>query len=291
MRLAKLKSKDLADALTSAGVRAGQIVYVQSSLWGIGAVDTQSEDEIPSFYLDAIQNLLGPAGTLVTLTSTKGFSRTGEPFSREDTPSDAGVFSEFIRTRPGAVRTIHPIVSMAALGAEAGRYGDIPHYDGFGYDSPWRLLLDDDALLLSLGQGLGYGARGNDAMTFSHFIEQTYGVPYQYTKIFEGEVRSNGQLLDGPFTLAVRYLEYDIVYSSRAYRQRMVDEGEAVLVPVGRGKIFATTARRLFDAGVRALREDRYGLLAYAPKFRPGEKPMDGIPQAPARRDARGRLV
>jgi aminoglycoside 3-N-acetyltransferase len=292
MLLQKLKRKALSDALEASGVRAGSNVYVQSSLWGIGPVEIASEQEIPAFYLDTIREALGEGGTLITLTSSKGFSRAGEPFSREDTPSDAGVLSEFIRTQPGAVRTIHPIISVAAIGAGAARYGEIPHYDGFGYDSPWRQMLDDDALIIALGQGLGYGPRGNDSTTYVHFIEQSFGVPYQYTKIFEGEVRSRGELLQGPFTLSVRYLDCDIIYNSLPFRRAMVENGEAVLVPVGRGQIFATTARKMFDAGVRALRHDRYALLDRPPAFRRGEKPLDGLPPGDSMlRDERGRLM
>src|SRR5829696_259351 len=96
----KLSLAELCDALQAAGLGRGDTAHVQSDLRRMGPVEAPAQRQaILQFYFSALRQVLGPEGTLSVFTATYGLNRTGAPFIREETPSELGVFSEFIRTQ------------------------------------------------------------------------------------------------------------------------------------------------------------------------------------------------
>jgi aminoglycoside N3'-acetyltransferase len=262
----------LVSALRQAGVCPGDIVHVQSDLRLIGPVDCPADREaMLAFYLSAFQEVLGPEGTLTVGTSFEDYARYGTPFVREESPSRQGVFSEYVRTRPGAVRSLHPIVSVTALGARAEELCGSPHFDGFGHQSAWARLHRAGAKVMALG----LGAHHEGGTTIVHYLEHLYGVPYQYTKVYTTPVYSGGQAVAGTFTLSVRYLDFGIVNDSLRFKLHLLETGKARNIPLGTGHVFCSTWEAVVEEGMRCLNRDRYFLLERPPLFRPGEIPMD----------------
>lgn len=267
-----LKFNDLVAGIRALGIRNGDVVHVQSDLLGIGPVDcAASRESILKFFLEAFLEVLGPSGTLTTCTAFEDYGRYGTPYVLEESPSRLGTLSEFIRTRSGAIRSMHPIVSVTGLGTRAEEICGGTHFDGFGYASPWGRLHRANAWILTLGMG----AKGGGT-TFFHYVEKLYGVPYQYTKLFTYPVFARGQEVSGPFTMSVRYLDYGIVNTPVRVKTRMVELGEAGEVKIGRGLTWAARAQTVVDRMMRMFDEDRWVMLERAPNFRPGEIPMDG---------------
>ncbi|HEY0837421.1 MAG TPA: AAC(3) family N-acetyltransferase [Azospirillum sp.] len=262
----------LCEALRAAGISAGDTVHVQSDLRRIGAVEAEMTAEAVSrFYFDAFMEVLGPEGTLTVSTAFEDYGRFGVPYDRENSPSRGGIFSEYVRTRPGAVRSMHPIASVSGVGPLARDICGWPHYDAYGYDTPWGQIHRRNVKVMTLGLGANLGG-----LSLVHYVERLFGVPYQYTKIFTHPVIADGVPQPGPFTMSVRYLDYGIVDTSVRIKQRMVAEGTAVAMPLGRGAFWIARAQDLVDTTIEALRTDRWVLLEQPPKFRPGEMPMDG---------------
>ncbi|HEB73521.1 MAG TPA: AAC(3) family N-acetyltransferase [Nitrospirae bacterium] len=268
----KLSAQDFCNALCSCGLGPGDIVHVQSDLRRIGLVDSASNKEaMLKFYLDGFQDVLGKDGTLTVCASFEDYGRYGTPFVREESPSRTDTFSEYIRTRPGAARSMHPIMSVTGLGARAEEICDGAHYEGFSYDSPWGRLHRANAWIMSLGLGPDQGGA-----TFFHYVEQIYGVPYQYVKIYTAPVIAGGQKIKRSFTLSVRYLDFGINNVPNRIKGLLVERGAAKIVPVGNGVIWVARAQEAADIFMEMLGEDRYFYLDKPPTFRQGEIPMDG---------------
>lgn len=266
-----LTHRELVDGLRAAGVQAGDTMLVQSNLRRFGTVDApRSRDGILEFYVQALQAALGADGTLVVLTAYEDYARHGLPFDRQTSPSLSGALSEYVRTRPGAVRSQHPVLSLTALGPRAGELCGGHHFEGFGYDSPWGRLHRMNGRLLTLGYGIV-----PDGMTFMHYLENLYGVPYQYTKVFDYPVLDGGREVEGCFTMPVRYLDFDIDYDQRRLKRGMVERGLATLTRCGRGELFCTTCDAVVAHGMEAFSADRYVMLVQPPAFRRGEIPYD----------------
>jgi aminoglycoside 3-N-acetyltransferase len=240
----------------------------------MGPVDAAPRREaVLEFYYDALREVLGPEGTVSVFTATYSLGQSNDPFIREESPSELGVFSEFIRKQTGAIRSIHPLASLAAWGPRAEELCGGPHREGFGYDSPWGRLHRADAAIVSLGIGLDQAA----GTSFVHYVERLYGVPYRYTKILSTPVFANGKAVPGPFTLAVRYLDFGIENWTAPFKQQLVATGLARWRPLGASGIFLARAKDFTETCVRRLNEDPWCLLKAPPQFVAGRKPCDGM--------------
>lgn len=261
------------DSLHEAGLRHGDTVLLHADVSALGMTEAGLDrEEILKFYFQAFRDVLGDSGTLCMCTSFEDYGRYATPFVRETSPSRLGAFSEFLRTQEGTIRSLHPIVSVSANGGKAKEISSGAHFEGFGYDSPWGRLHRFDAKLMTLGMG-HYPEMG---MTFLHYIERMYGVPYQYTKIYDTPVMSGGENCRGPFTMSVRYLDFGISYDTNRYKNDLVAAGIGKTLPVGRNSLFVAGAKDAFDLGIDKLNADRYYFLTEPPRFRPGVIPADG---------------
>jgi aminoglycoside 3-N-acetyltransferase len=268
----RLTFSELVAGLRACGIVAGDVVHVQSDLFTLGPVDCEPDRErVLEFYLKGFLDVLGPEGTLTTCTAFEDYGRFGTPFVREESPSRLGAFSEYIRTRPGAVRSMHPIVSVTGLGKRATEICGGSHFDGFGYASPWGRLHRANAWIMTLGLDTGGGGT-----TFFHYVEKLYGVPYQYTKLFAHPVVSEGREVPGPFTMSVRYLDFGVVNTPVRVKNRMVELGEAANVRIGLAATWCARAGTIVERMTQMFDENRWMMLENPPQFRPGEIPMDG---------------
>ncbi len=108
---------DIAATYREVGVKRGQTVYVTSDLGRLMKFEIPGKSAILEAHLDVLQDLVGGHGNIVVPTASMQICNTEIPFDLAATPShQVGIFSEFIRTRAGALRSFHPFVSYTALG-------------------------------------------------------------------------------------------------------------------------------------------------------------------------------
>ncbi|GIF72920.1 aminoglycoside N(3)-acetyltransferase [Asanoa siamensis] len=181
----------LVDDLRRLGLPQGGQVLVHCSMRALGFVRGG-----PDTLLSAIQQVIGPTGTVVVPTQTANNSTTsrdhhaaiagmrrrqrkryveGLPgFDRDRSPSfRMGLLAEHVRTRPDAVRSGHPQTSFAAIGPSAGTLMARHRLDShLGDESPLAALHDANGY--SLMVGVGY-----DKCTALHLAEYRLpkGVP------------------------------------------------------------------------------------------------------------------
>lgn len=271
MRL--LAKSEIVEVLLGLGIGPGDVVHVQSDLRRIGPVEAPlTRDGQCGFYLEALQEVIGPTGTITCCTAFEDYGRYGTPFVREESPSRTDMFSEYLRTRPGAVRSMHPIVSVAGLGPRAQEVCGGSHYEGFGYQSAWGRLHRANAKILTLGMDANDGGT-----TFFHYVERLYGVPYVYTKLFNYPVFADGKPVAGPFTMSVRYLDFHIVNTPVKVKNSMLAAGLAKQVKTGRTASWCAGAEDVVAHMMTLLDRDRWVMLEQPPNFRPGVLPMDGM--------------
>ncbi len=189
----------LAD-LRSLGVEPGDTLLVHSSLSAIGWVAGG-----PQAVVDALDRAVGDGGTVVVPTHTPQYSdpeawsnppvpedwiepiRTSvPPYRPAVTPSrGVGAIPECLRTYPDAVRSHHPVLSFAALGANADEIvGDHEFDSGLGEGSPLARVYDRGGRVLMLGTNYGTN-------TSIHLAEYRADSPTERTKT-RVPIRRNG---------------------------------------------------------------------------------------------------
>jgi aminoglycoside 3-N-acetyltransferase len=140
-----IRHRDLTSALRRVGIRPGITVSVHSSLSRFGYVDGG-----PDTVIDAIQDVVGPEGTVLmpsfpTGVSMYQFVKEDGVFDVRNSPSEVGVITEVFRRRPYVRRSLHPTNPLAAWGRRAEEYLE-GHEDSptpFGHDTPYGRLARD----------------------------------------------------------------------------------------------------------------------------------------------------
>lgn len=154
--------------LHAAGVRAGDVLVVHSSLRRVGWIEGG-----PTSFLRALKKVLGPKGTLVMPTFSFSLAAWGLPaFQAWRTSSRVGALTEHFWRQPHVLRTPHPTHSVAVWGHHASILAprDID-YEPLGVGSPLDRARQLGAKVLLVGVG-------QNRNSTVHVAESLAGMPY-----------------------------------------------------------------------------------------------------------------
>lgn len=159
--------EDILYSLRLMGIRDGDVLLVHSALSSIGHVEGGADSVI-----DALCEAVGNEGTLVMSTLTGWF----RPFDAESSPSAVGEISEVFRRRPGVLRSLHPVHSVAALGRHAAEItaGHESCETGCGEGTPYLKLRELGGKAMLLGVDM-------DRNTIMHSLEELIDAKYLRT--------------------------------------------------------------------------------------------------------------
>ncbi len=165
------------------GLRPGDIVMVHAAMRSVGRLING-----PDALIQALRDVVGAEGTVVAYADWE--SRYEELLDADGRMPDAwrhrvpgfdpaaarairdnGIFPEFLRTTPGALRSGNPGASIVALGARAAEITADHSLDyGYGPGTPLARLVALDAKVLLVGAPL-------DTMTLLHHAEHLARLP------------------------------------------------------------------------------------------------------------------
>lgn len=166
MAHAPVTRAQLAQAFRDLGLAPGDSLIVHSSLSSLGHVEGGADA-----VLDALLEVIGRTGNL--MLPTFNYTRPiPEPyFDPAATPARTGIIPETGRSRPGAVRSLHPSHSVAVIGPRAEELTcDHLAVRAFGIGSPIDRLARSGGKVLLLGVG-------HTSNSLIHVAEEYAGVP------------------------------------------------------------------------------------------------------------------
>jgi len=239
----------LLKSIQAVGVRPGDGLLVHSAIQFLG----QPTGGMCT-YLETLQELLGPHGTLAVPAFNFGFAR-GEPFDPQTTPAvGMGVFSEYVRQQRDARRTPHPMQSLAVMGYHADDLAQRDTPSAFDPGSAFDRMLDLGFKVLLLGADI-------DAISMLHYCEQRASVPYRYWKDFRGLVRNGAKWEIRTYRMFVRDLEADPRLSLAPVKTLLQARDQWYSLPVNYGHIALCQLRHFVAAVDHFLRDDPWSLL------------------------------
>ena len=162
--------------LRALGIERGDMLMVHASLRALGPVVGGA-----NVVVQALQDAIGPEGTLVAYLDVELFYDEDDEDVKEDVPvfderiapaaRDHGVLHEVLRNWPGAIRSDHPDAGVVAIGpAAAWLAADHPFQYGYGEGSPYEKFVTAEGRVLMLGAPL-------DTITLLHHAEHKAEVP------------------------------------------------------------------------------------------------------------------
>ena len=219
-------------------------------------------------HLRAFRQLLGPEGTLFVPTASLNLCNTEAVFDKTTTPSsDMGIFSEYVRMQPGAIRSLHPFWSVAGLGPAAPLVLEKISRHAYGWGSVFHRFVEADVLAINVGKPPAH------AIPVVHHVETVIGVPYRYTKEFLHLVRCEGEVRREPFYLSVLYRDVEFARDrNRKIMARFEETGGLHRVTVGRGNAWSFSHRSFFESATALMRDDIYAWLESPPAERPFQR-------------------
>lgn len=253
--------EDILNALKKAGVRAGQVVMVHTSLKSLGFVCGGAQTVI-----EAILECVGDDGTIMMPTqSWKNLDpSTGvhweEPeewwdiirenwpaYDKDITPTNTmGAVSEMFRKWPGTFRSDHPARSVAAKGKYA-EFLTSGHdlSDIFGENSPIGKLYTLDGYVLLLG--VGY-----DKNTSLHLADVRAEYPGKHNSTEHSAVIENGKRV---------WKEYSTLYVDGEDFIQIGEDFEKEFpvkqISLGNGTVKFMKQRELVDFAVKWIEKNR----------------------------------
>ena len=206
-------SQALKALLEELGVVSGEIIYMGLDMarlplphWPTAmnrAAIRAREDRWCAFLFKHIMEALGPRGTLLVGTFSYSCGNPVIPFVVEETPSEIGPFTNWLRQQPQAIRSLHPILSVAGIGPRARDILTNTGGAAFGACSPFGRLTAHGTRFVNLGIPF------RKSLTYVHHLEQCYGCNHRYHKIFSGEVLQNGRRVYREFLGYMRWRGID----------------------------------------------------------------------------------
>lgn len=181
-------------ALREAGAHDCDILFIHSGMnFGLPAVGRK-------VLLQELWEAVSSLGVQTLCVPVFTFSfPNNEIFDVENTPSRMGVFGEYIRKLPGAVRSRDPLMSVALIGKQRDLATEIGN-ESCGRNCTFHKLSERDGVKFAF-----LGVRAGDCFTYMHHLEWQARIPYRYDRVFHGRIRSEGQECETTAILNVRY--------------------------------------------------------------------------------------
>lgn len=242
---ASLLRDQLAAGLLALGVRPGGVLLVHSALRSLGLPADLPRAEIA---VSGLLEALGPAGTLLMPALSYASVSARQPvFDAARTPSCVGGLTEYFRTRPGTLRSVHPTHSVCGTGPRAAELlaGHQEDATPCGAHSPFARLPEVNGQILFLGCGL----RPNTSL---HAIEEHVVPPYLFGQPLDYQII----LADGSVT-AMRVRRHNFAgWEQRYDRLEQVMDGGLRAGRVLQASCHLVESAQMWPAALAALRRD-----------------------------------
>ncbi|MEW5870904.1 MAG: AAC(3) family N-acetyltransferase [Chloroflexota bacterium] len=245
------------DCLVRLGIQPADGLLVHSAVQFLGKpVDGSGTERSRSvgMYLEAIQQVTGPQGTIAVPTFNFDFAQ-GAPYDPGTTPSKGmGAFSEYVRQHPQARRTSHPMQSLAIIGHYAGDLAGRDTLSAFDPGSAFERMLEIDFKLLLLGAHAS-------AISMFHYCEHRANVPYRYWKDFPGQVRTPSGWQQRTYRMFVRNLDLNPQLTLDPVVAYMQARQEWRSLPLNYGTLTVCKLSDFVAAADKFLAEDPWSLV------------------------------
>ncbi|KHD38340.1 aminoglycoside phosphotransferase [Clostridium acetobutylicum] len=248
----KISSEDFKLSFKKLGIKEGDVVFLHSDITVFGKLILTDRKKFFNDILSSVKDVVGKKGVVIMPAFSYSFCN-GEVFDVKKTKGTVGALNEFFRKSEDTVRTVQPIFSCSVWGERKNEFLNIS-LDSFGENSIFDKLFKSNGKLLFLGADF-------HSCTYLHYIEQSFGIPYRYLKIFKGKIKDGENEYLSECKFYVRYLDKNVVLETERLKKHLLEEKIMSETLVGDGSILSVDARKLYDEVFKMLKKDIFYLL------------------------------
>lgn len=180
----------------SLNIRNGDVILLTSDILKLAMKAKKEEKEfISDSFINSFFEELGVEGTL--LIPAYNFDlEDGDAFDIRKTKPMTGSLAVAALNIKGFRRTAHPLHSFLVIGKGADELEQMKNISSFGPDSQFAWLMEKNALMIFAGTTVA------EAMTFTHFVEESEQVWYRkYKRIGIKYTDENGETQDRTYKI------------------------------------------------------------------------------------------
>ncbi len=204
-------------------------------------------------FIYGVRELVADGMTLAFPTFTFSFCG-GAPYDAARTASETGLFGDWIRDLPEAIRTSHPIYSYAVTGPLAEEIARCENTTTFGPDSALALFEKLNARLIMLGCDWSF-------CTQFHRYEEEAKVPYRYFKDFKGSADYGRGPRETSATMLVRTMDTPAENDFSTVIDDLHDKGYVISSPLWGGLAEAASCKDIAALCRQALKENPWAYV------------------------------
>jgi len=260
---------DIKKSYKRIGISKGMTISLKTDLMLLGLYDSVNQNDVLLAHFEVLADLVDLSeGTIVVSTASLSLCNTETVFDIQNTSSETGALTEYIRTRSGSVRSFHPFSSYSAIGKHADYICNNVSRHSYGAATPKERMLELEARYLTIGKPPA------DVATVIHHIEMLMGVPYRYVKEFMHPVLRDGKVVVEPFYMNVRYPECEVVrvLDRKVFPYFFQNGYEIKEDKLGRGKVYSFSMKEFYNSTVKLFSNDLYAYIEMEPEIKPYRK-------------------
>jgi len=252
----KYNFNDVSNALDELSLQTSDTLFLFLLFFVRFFFESSGQESVCDVFLKLIQQRISPTGTIVVPCFNFDFC-TGKTFDRWNTASEGmGVFSEYVRRFPAAIRSKHPMQSVAAIGGLAKEICEPDTYSSFAVDGPFSMMIEAKAKLLFVGAPF-------QSASLIHYVEERLNVPYRYWKSFSGmylDHKNDAQEMR-EYSMYVRNMEEDPKLKLALLQDELASRGLLHISSLGMGQLIYCSFESFLEVALEMLSNDPYSLL------------------------------
>lgn len=227
---------DIVEALLKVGICKNDNIFVHSNIGFFGKLkDAITKEDYGNIFKEAIFDVIGMDGTLIVPTFSYSFCNN-QVYDKNKTIGIPGMFSEFIREDPHALRSDDANFSISAIGKNAEYFTKDAPCHSFGKNSFWERFLIHNGKICNFNFDSG--------STFIHYVEKLLNVVYRFDKGFNGTSITNGKNEDKIFYHFVYDLEKSTdIPDFTKFDKRAKELGLTKIKNLGKGQVLSISTR------------------------------------------------
>jgi len=231
---------DLRKSLIELGLKKGDVVFTHNNLGFFGRPkDIKHKDNLCSLFFEEIFHVIGETGTLAVPTFTYSFPKK-EVFDVQETPSQMGIFSEWVRKNIDSIRSEDPCYSISAIGLKAKELTKDTPENSFGKNSFFEKFHNLNGVIVNMNFDAG--------STFIHYVERELRVNYRFDKSFNGLIKRGNLTYETISTIWVRYMSNDcLILNTKSFTEVALDKKYFKKKALGKGQIGLISAKNTYS--------------------------------------------
>jgi aminoglycoside N3'-acetyltransferase len=199
--------------------------------------------------IDILFDIIGNNGTILFPTypqvTSYEFLKSDKIFDIKRTPSYTGILSEFARRNTNAVRSLHPIKSVAAIGKNAEYLTNSHQNSPFPYDScsPYFKIFDLNAKIIGLGIKSTYLSCVH---CVDDFLKENFPINPYHTELFSAKCKNYNREIVIVKTYAHDMRKMGFCLSD--YFKKYIPEDICYDIELNGAKFFSANSKDLFNS-------------------------------------------